>query len=226
VQQSSVVPGDRMGVIYFPVDWQRFSECRTRWLRDELGVSESATLFGNVARLSEMKGQDYFLHAAAKVLEEVEDACFVLVGEGKEEGRLRGLIKELGLQGKAFMAGFRQDIADVMNSIDVMVLSSIYGEALGGVTLEAMAAGKPVIVTGIGGLPELVDDGKNGLIVPPRDADALAEAMIELHKDHLRAEEMGRMGLQMVKERFSPERFWQAWNPLLSQAADLSGHAS
>ncbi len=221
VEEAGLFPKDRLGVIYLPFNPLPFQECKTRNLREELGIPETATLFGNVARLSGMKGQKHFIEAARAVVDQAPDTAFVIAGKGRLEQELREQINSLGLEDYVTLAGHRNDIPDVMNSIDVMVLSSTFGEALGGATLEAMAASRPAIVTRLGGLPELVDDGKSGLIVQPGDSEALAEAMLSLHKDRESRLEMGRQAHAILLERFTPKRFWQAWNPLFEQAARL-----
>ena len=147
-----------------------------RWPQDSI-------LIGTVGHLAAHKGFDTFLRAAAAAAEELPQARFVIVGTGKEEVALMRLAATLGLEGRVAFAGFREDMPDVFAGIDVFALSSISGEGSPAVLKEAMAAGVPLVATGLDGVEEIIEDGRHGLLTPPDNAPAMARAIILLAQD-------------------------------------------
>jgi glycosyltransferase involved in cell wall biosynthesis len=144
--------------------------------RRELGIDEGTPVVGTVASFKWQKGHQYLLRAAALVRRRFPDVRFVLVGTGPLEQEIRREADELGLNGTLILAGSRDDVPRVMSAFDTFALSSVE-EGFGIVLLEAMAAGTPVVATRVGGIPEVVTDGRDGLLVPARDPAALAEAI-------------------------------------------------
>jgi glycosyltransferase involved in cell wall biosynthesis len=172
-------------------------------LRAELGIPEQAPLAGEIARLCDVKGQRELIRAASQVPE----LRVVLVGEDLEAGGAfrTGLEREageLGVGDRVHFTGYRADAQELLDDLDVFVLPS-WIEGLPLTVLEAMARGKPVVATPVGGTPELVVDGETGLLVPPRDAGALADALRSLAADPERAQALGAAGRARVAERFS-----------------------
>jgi glycosyltransferase involved in cell wall biosynthesis len=157
---------------------------------EELGVSEWAPIVGTIGNLKEHKGHEYLLEAATIVRREVPEARFIVIGQGPREASLRRKARDLGLDGTVVFAGYREDALRVAATFDVFVLSSLH-EGLSIALLEAMALGKPPVVTRVGGLPEVVRDGEDGLIVPPGDADALARGILRLLKDESARSKLG-----------------------------------
>lgn len=145
--------------------------------RRELGLGTGEALVGNVAHLADHKGQRYLIEAIPSVLRECPSARFVIVGEGELEGELKTLAASLGLGDRLIFTGFRTDVPAVLDALDLFVMSS-HLEGLGTIVLDAMAAGKPVVATRAGGIPEMIDDGRHGLLVPARDPAALAGAIV------------------------------------------------
>jgi glycosyltransferase involved in cell wall biosynthesis len=144
-------------------------------------------IVGVIGRLDPQKGQEEFLRSLPLVLKEHTDAFYVMLGEETrgEEGfrrRLVNLSYDLGVQNSVRFLPFTENVPEFMAAIDVFVMPS-YSETFGLVLIEAMAMGKPVVATGAGGVPEIVEDGRDGLLIPPRDAKALAEAITLLLKD-------------------------------------------
>jgi len=148
-------------------------------VRAELGVPAGAPLFATVAMLRPVKGLHYLLEAAARVLEQVPRARFVVIGDGAERARLEARSRALGLGAAVRFLGTRHDIPALLAAADIYVHPSLF-EALPVSMLEAMAVGLPVVATRVGGVPEIVAHGRTGLLVPPARGDELAAAMLRL----------------------------------------------
>ena len=174
-------------------------------LRKELGLSESDLVVGHVANFRPPKGHRYLVEAAAKVCAEIPNAKFLLIGEfgdGSIKSEVEMLAGQFRIQDKLLMLGFRSDVGRLLNLIDVFVLSSISeGHPLS--VVEAMAAGKPVVATSVGGLPEIVNQDDTGYLVEPGDSSALAEKLCLLLKDGDLRERMGQEGRELARRRFS-----------------------
>jgi len=188
--------------LHNPIDFGRFQNAEPTGLRQELGIPQEAPIILTVGRLHPVKDIETFLKAAKKTLERCENVWFVVVGEGPLRKDLENLAKRLGIYKNVVFAGFRQDVERFMAAADIYVMTSIY-EPFGLVVAEAMAAGKPVIVTNVGGMPEIVGDA--GLIVATRDVDALAEAMLKLLKDEELRRKLGEKARERIEESFSAE---------------------
>ena len=171
--------------------------------------SEPDGLFqvGLIGRICPWKGQHIFLQAAAFVHKRFPNARFVIVGsslfgELEYDREVRLLPERLGIADFVTFTGFRSDVDDVICEMDLIVHASTTGEPFGQVIIEGMAAGKPVIATNGGGVPEIVEDGKTGILVPMGDIQAMAEAMCRMLADPASAREMGVRGRQRVREHF------------------------
>ena len=161
-----------------------------------------------VGRIAEWKGQHIFLQAAALVRETFPQARYQIIGaplfgEHEYEQSLHRMVSDLGLTDRVSFLGFRNDVPALLASADIMVHASTLGEPFGQVVIEGMAAGKPVIATNGGALPEIVLPDETGLLVPMGDAPAMAEAMKTLLTDPVRAAAMGAAGRRRVRERFT-----------------------
>ncbi len=144
-------------------------------------VAHSGFTITCVARLAPQKGHMDLLDAMARIVGEVPEARLLLAGEGPLRGELEGRAKQLGLNGQVLFLGRveRTELSNLLDQTDVCVLPS-YWEGLPVALIEAMSAGKPIVASNVGGNPELVADGENGLLVPPSNPRALAEALIRL----------------------------------------------
>jgi glycosyltransferase involved in cell wall biosynthesis len=151
-----------------------------------------------VARLDPQKGLGDLLEAAARV----PDASFVVAGDGPDRERLGETARSLGLHDRVCFLGHRDDVPDLLRSCDVFVLPSLY-EGFPLSVLEAMAAGKPVIATAVGGTPEAVSDGETGFLVPPGDPSALAAAIRAVLSDPVLARRLGSAGRERACRTFS-----------------------
>jgi glycosyltransferase involved in cell wall biosynthesis len=181
-------------------------------LRGELGLPKDVPLVAMLSRLNQMKGVEYFLEAAAIVLRRFPAARFLLVGDSEPslqaEQYRRGVqayAADLGLRDRAIFTGFRKDVPELLTEVNISVLPSL-SEGLSNAVLEAMAAGVAVVATNVGGTPEIVRDGATGLLVPPRDADALAQAICRLLETPELARRLAEAGRRLVLQQFSLER--------------------
>ena len=170
-----------------------------------LGVPAEAPVVGNVAALTDHKDHRTLLEAMAIVRRTASTARLVIVGEGELRRGLEARALELGLAETVVFAGFRTDLDRLIPAFTVFCLSS-HLEGLGTSLLDAMAFGRPVVATAAGGIPEAVVDGVTGRLVPPRDAQALAEALIQVLGDEPRRTELGRGGRRRFEEQFTAER--------------------
>ena len=177
------------------------------WARAALGIKGVGLVVGTVARLCPVKGQREFILAAGQVRNKFPDATFMIVGEdlefdGNYRAELERLSERLGLDGYVQFVGFRRDASRLMHAFDLFVLPS-WIEGLPVTILEAMAAGKPVIATPVGGVAELVVDGETGLLVPPRDPERLAQTITAMLQTPVVARRMGSKGFERVRQQFS-----------------------
>lgn len=156
----------------------------------------------HVARLQREKGQRYLVEAMPAVCREVPSARLVLVGEGPDEELLRGMADRLGLRPAVVFAGQRRDVREVLAMADVFAFPSVF-EGLGIALLEAMAMGLPVVASRVEGIPEVVTDGVDGLLVPRQQSAELARAIIRLHKDPALRRQTGHAAQRTVRERFA-----------------------
>jgi glycosyltransferase involved in cell wall biosynthesis len=158
--------------------------------RAELGIPEDAPLVGSIANFKAVKDHANLLRAAAAVRREVPGVRFLLVGQGPLEAETRRLAAELGLDGTVVFAGFRRDAQRLAAAVDVFALSSTH-EGLPIALIEAMALGRPCVTTAVGGVPEVIRDPAQGVLVPPRDPDALAGGLLRLLGDPALRASMG-----------------------------------
>ena len=158
-----------------------------------------------LAVLEERKGHRFLLDAARVLKERGRRIKYVFAGDGSQKAQLQRMVQRLGLREEVSFVGFVKDVPKFLSSIDVLVLPSLY-EGLGVAALEAMAAGKPVVATRVGGLAESIIDGETGFLVPSRDATALAEAIQKLVADPFMARAMGQKGTARVLSIFTMER--------------------
>jgi glycosyltransferase involved in cell wall biosynthesis len=199
------VPAARAVTVHEGIDLGHVDAAPAADLHADLWLPHGSPIVGNVAALVPHKGQRHLIEAAAIVVTRVPDARFVIAGEGELRPVLERQIKEHHLEKHVFLAGFRPDILSVHKGFDIFVMSSVT-EGLGTSLLDAMACGKPIVATTAGGMPEVVEDGATGLLVPPRDHQAMAAAIVTLlTSPDLRAR-MGAAGLARVRARFSVGR--------------------
>ncbi len=245
LQREGRTSRTRVELIHNGVDLDRYDHteaCCT--LPEEYGLPEGSQLVGVVARLEPEKGHATLLDAWPSVLARVPAARLIIVGEGSQADALRAHAARLGLLGEparvgssdgghgvapgasVVFTGRREDVPSVTAAFDVAVLPS-YREAQGLVILEAMALARPVVASDVGGIPEMIEDGVTGLLVPPHDGAALADAIVRLLTDHPLADTIGRAGHRSVHERFCIQRTVAAVEALYGEGrAAWAEHAS
>jgi len=168
-------------------------------------LPHGAPVVGNVAALAAHKGQRHFVAAAARVVRELPDTRFLIVGEGELRETLLRQVKDLGLERHVQLTGFRNDALAIVKSFDIFVMSSVT-EGLGSAVLEAMACRRAVVGTRAGGIPEAVIDGQTGLLVAPHDEAGMAAAIIRLLRNPAERTKFGEAGRARVDREFSVER--------------------
>jgi glycosyltransferase involved in cell wall biosynthesis len=206
-------------LIYNGVDLDRYDHqepCCT--LREEYRMEPDAPIVGVVGRLELEKGHPTLLEAWPLVLAEVPLAYLLVVGEGSRMDALRQIAREQGIERHVIFTGRRDDIPAVTAAFDVAVLPS-YREAQGLTILEAMALSRPVVASRVGGIPEMVEDGVTGLLVPPHDPRALAAAIVRLLTDHPLADMVARAGHDLVHDRFCVQLMVNAVQELYDEGA-------
>ncbi len=205
---SDGVPAARAVTVHEGIDLARIDAAPAANLHEEFWLPHHAPIVGNVAALVPHKGQRHFIEAARLVLPHVPDARFMIAGEGELRPGLEKQIRDHHLEKHVMLAGFRPDVLSLHKAFDIFVMSSVT-EGLGTSLLDAMAAGKPVVATTAGGIPEVVVDGETGFLVPPRDHQAMAEAITRLLKDDDVRKRMGAAGRARAESWFSAERMVQ-----------------
>jgi len=174
-------------------------------LRDRLGLGSDQPVVSIIGRLTSQKGHRYFLESAKCILEVLPETRFLIVGDGPLREDLEGLSLSLGIAQAVRFLGYRQDVATLMSISDVIVMPSLR-EGLPYVLLEALALARPVVGTPVGGIPEVVKHRETGFLVPPKDSESLAEAVIRMLRNPEEAARLGERGRQLVSREFNVER--------------------
>jgi glycosyltransferase involved in cell wall biosynthesis len=199
------IPEDRSVTVHEGIDLQHVDAAPAVNVHETFWLPHHAPVVGNVAALVPHKGQRYLVDAAHLVVQALPDARFLILGEGELRDHLERRVHDHHLEKHVFLPGFRTDVLGCMKSFDIFVMSSVT-EGLGTSLLDAMACARPIVATRTGGIPEVVDDGVTGLLVPPRDPHALARAIVTLLSDADLRQRFGQAGLQRVRQRFTVER--------------------
>lgn len=197
------IPAARVSVLLNPVEPADVAPSRPAdAVRAELGATPDTPVVGCFAHFSEKKGWRDLIAAASWVLGRFPSSQFWCVGDGPLRARIEREVVARGVAERFRFVGFRHDVGDLMNAVDVVALPS-HREPFGLVYVEAALLGKPVIGCRAGGAPEVISDGQTGLLVPPRDPEALAAALVSLLESRTRAQEMGQAGRRLARVRFA-----------------------
>lgn len=205
-QLTRYLPASRVVTIYSGVDEEKvFSPFSVSEAKQRLGVPSECCVIGTACRLDPIKRLDIFLGAAQQIAASRPNARFVIAGEGKEESSLRELARRLGVQNRVLFLGHRSDIYDVLRAMDIFVLCSDH-EGLPNALLECLYLGLPAVVRPVGGVPELIQDGVNGIWVESSEPSALAAACLELLHDDKRRILLARAGAEVIAKKFTADR--------------------
>ncbi|MEM1206761.1 MAG: glycosyltransferase [Acidobacteriota bacterium] len=184
-----------------------------------LGLRPEALWLATVGRLAEQKAYPVLLKALQQMLHTTAaDVQLVMFGDGPQRSLLEGRIAELGLGDRVVMAGFRDDVTALLPTVDVVVFSSIF-EGLPIALLEAMACSRPVVATEVGGMPGALDDGREALLVPPRDADALAGALARITADDGLRDALGKAARARFEAQFTAATMVRGYEDLYLRVA-------
>lgn len=208
LEHGGVEP-ERIKVLYSGLTVSQRDRCVSgEAIRERYGIQPDQPVIGTVAHLFPRKGYEYLLTALVKVRETIPSVKCLIVGHGDQEytAQLQGLMRNLDLDETVLFVGNQADVWPYIEVMDIMVLPSIM-EGFGIALLEAMALGKPVVATHVGGIPEVVEDGVTGRLVAPRDSASLALEILSLLGDPEKRQQMGQAGITRVKEMFTTKQF-------------------
>lgn len=219
VLEAVGVPERKLLTIYNGVD-AAFGHDESYSLRSEFNILQSSVLVGWFGRLTPWKGPDIFLKAAKGVLQVCDNICFVIVGDTLYEadeyyGELTNLSRELAISDRIIFTGYRENSLRLMASVDILAHTSVLPDPLPTVVLEGARLGKAIVAANAGGVPEIIQNGKQGLMVPPNDVRALSQAIIELLKNPDRRERLGKAAKEKVLRKFSKEAYVDAMEHIL-----------
>jgi glycosyltransferase involved in cell wall biosynthesis len=189
-------------------------------LRAELGVDDGTPLVGTVAQLRPQKALEVLIEAVARLPEELGSARLVIAGEGPSRPELEQAAARLGVAERVHLLGTRTDVGAILDALDVAAMSSDF-EGLPLFAFECMASGTPLVATNVGGLPEVIDDGETGLLVPARDPAALASALERLLRDPALRERLAAAARERVRDYELPAiaaRFGRLYDELLAES--------
>jgi len=199
-------------------------------VKGEFGFDPEAPVVAVIGRLDRWKGQDHFIKAMSQVVRNVPKVRALIVGDPEpycldyfEE--LQSLVESLGLSGRVIFAGHRSDVPRLMRALTVLVHSSSEPEPFGRVIIEGMAVGLPVVATRAGAVPEIIEDGVSGILVPPRDPNAMAEAVISLLRDPQRVSSIGKAARRRVEELFTVQQYLAGVEQVYQQVLGVKGQA-
>jgi len=219
------IPANRVQVIYNGVDTNLFTPRRNEGVltRESLGWPPDAFVIGTVGRLTPIKDYGTLLRAAVTLVRKGAEVRVIMVGSGSELSCLERTVDEsTELQGRTLFAGAANNVPELLNAMDVFVLPSL-SEGLSNTLLEAMASGLPVVATRVGGNPELVEEGRSGLLFNPRDADALGRVLLRLADVPALRRELGAAARRRVLDEFSLERMFSVYRELYVELAHQRG---
>jgi len=201
------VPSRKIEVVRSGFDFSAYKgPSRRQEIRAELGLSDETHLVLSAARFRPSKGVEYAIRAFAKAYRERPDSHLMIAGEGEQFDFLVNLARDLGVSEKTTFLGRRSDVPDLLAAADSMLLASL-NEGLPRISIEAMAAGRPVIATDVGATSEVVIDDETGILVQPKDVEAAAGALVRLIDDDGLRTRLGETGRQHVEQNYSVDNY-------------------
>ena len=202
-----IAKAEKISVVPLGFDLDPFlnSHAQQGEFRRELSLSDEHKLVGIVGRIFPIKNHALFLESAARIAVQEPAARFVIVGDGVFRPNLENQARQHGITDRVLFTGWRRDLPRIYADLNVLVVSSD-NEGTPVSAIEAMASSCPVVATRVGGLPDLIEDQKTGRLVPPRDAEALASAVLDLLNNPQTACELGQNAMEAVRQRFTVQR--------------------
>jgi glycosyltransferase involved in cell wall biosynthesis len=213
----NVYPEDKLVQIHSGVDIEKFKQSQVSAVQKKrsLGLAQNGLVVGFIGWLLPIKGPMHLLKAMEDVWHDYEDIVLVFIGKGDLDVDLRAAALKTGANGRVNFLGWRNDVDEIMPIFDIFVLPSL-NEGMGRVLVEAMAAGKPVVASNVGGIPDLVQHDYNGLLVAPGDEKALATSIKQLISNPQKAKLMGQRGREFCRQ-FSVESMVEKIDSLYGQ---------
>ena len=203
-----VAKADQAVLVYMGLELDNFLPKNADKIKENLNIGSQGKVVGYVGRLDHIKGVQFFVEAARLCLAKNSSLKFILVGEGSLRKNLEKKVAECNLKDKIIFLGWRDDIADIMSILDILVLPSL-NEAVGIVLIEAGSLGVPVVASNVGGIPEIIKDQQTGILVEPADPQAIAGAVLELLNDPQKMLAMSAAAKNQIKDRFKAAKMVQ-----------------
>lgn len=198
-----IAPRHKFLTIYSGIDFSRFDiSVNVSDVRKSLDIPDGDQIVGMVGRLSEQKAPQYLVQAIPLVLEKFPNTTFLFVGDGNLRNQLETIADECGIREQIKFLGFREDIPTLLHIMDIFILTSLW-EGLGRSLTEAMFVGKPVIATAVEGVPELVENGETGLLIPTKDVAATAASLLQLLASPEKRKRLGKKAHEKVISNFN-----------------------
>jgi glycosyltransferase involved in cell wall biosynthesis len=214
---ESGISREKIDVIYNSIPLERFNPGTVERdaVRRELGIDSDSIVIGTAGKLNQGKGVFDLLSAVHRLMETYPNVRLIFVGDGSERTRLEQETQRLSMHDKVIFPGVRDDMERMYAAMDVFILPSTCREAFGMVLIEAMAMSKPVIATTMGGIPEIIDDEVNGVLVPPQDPDAIAHAIARYIEDGAFSRKVALEGRKLIEQKFSDKAMGDSFENIL-----------
>ena len=207
---NNKMPGKKVRVVYNGIEPGLYDINDTKEeIKRQLAISQHRVLIGTIGRMMPQKNHTMFIRTAREILQERDNVHFVLVGDGELRPHIKAQISKYGLEDVFTLTGQRKDIPRLLKAFDIFVLTSLW-EGLPNVIMEAMCARLPVVATDVGGVPELINHGENGFLVPPNDTSSMVRAIKRLIDDQELRSRFGLAGRKTIEERFSLDQMCKA----------------
>jgi glycosyltransferase involved in cell wall biosynthesis len=200
------VPGQKLACVRSAIDMENYEgNCDKTWFREQFNLADDALVMGVVAQLIPRKGHRYLLEAMPGLIRAFPRLHLLIFGKGALHEKLQRQIEALRLTDNVTLAGFRDDLPHILPCLDLLVHPALM-EGLGIALLQAASAGLPIVAVDAGGMPEAVEDGVNGLLVPAGSVEALADALHRLLGDEALRRQMGERGREKMRREFSVDQ--------------------
>ena len=204
IAENEGIDRKKMDTVYYGLEHLNLEE-GGETVRGEFHLDPDAPLLVDVGRLIPVKSHDTLIRALKRIVPSFPNLRLFIIGDGMLKGELKELVRTLELEDHVVFTGYREDVPRFMKEADLFVFPTL-GEGFGLVLLEAMAFKKPIVATRVMSVPEIVEDGKSGLLVSPQNPEELADAILQLLSDKKRAESFGKRGFEILSSKFSVER--------------------